>query len=55
MLNSGMIPTGNSDIPHTFILGKTRPGEEIQILEEQQLGQLLQTVLQGCRNNVTHL
>ena len=30
MLNTGMIPTGNSDIIHRFLLGKTRPGEEIQ-------------------------
>ena len=35
MLISGMIPTGNSDIIHRFLLGKTRPGEEIQIWKNQ--------------------
>ena len=29
MLNSSMIPPGNSNILHRLILGKTRPGEEI--------------------------
>ena len=28
MLNSGIIPPGNSDIIHSFLLGKARPGEE---------------------------
>ena len=27
MLNSGMIPTGNSDTLYRFLLGKTRPGK----------------------------
>ena len=31
MLDSGMIPTGNSDIIHRFLLRKTRPGEEIRM------------------------
>ena len=30
MLNSGMIPPGNSNIMHRLILGKTRVGEEIR-------------------------
>ena len=30
MLDSGMIPPGNSDIIHTFLLGKTWSGEEIR-------------------------
>ena len=30
MLNSGMIPAGNSNIIHRFLLGKTRLGEEIR-------------------------
>ena len=30
MLNSGMIPPGNSNIIQRFLLGKTRPGEEIR-------------------------
>ena len=30
MLDSGMIPTGNSDIIHRFLLKKKGPGEEIQ-------------------------
>ena len=30
MLNTGMIPTGNSDIICRFLLGKTRPGDEIR-------------------------
>ena len=35
MLNTGMIPTGNSDIIHRFLLGKTRPGEEIRNWKNQ--------------------
>ena len=35
MLNSGMIPPGNSDIVHRFLLGKTRPGFEIRTWEKQ--------------------
>ena len=35
MLNLGMIPTGNSDILHRFLLGKTRPGEEIRNWKNQ--------------------
>ena len=35
MLNSGMIPTGNSDILHRFLLGKTRPGDEIRNWKNQ--------------------
>ena len=35
MLNSGMIPTGNSDIIHRFLLRKTRPGEEIRNWKNQ--------------------
>ena len=35
MLNSGMMPTGNSDILHRFQLGKTRPGGEIRNWKNQ--------------------
>ena len=35
MLNSGMIPTGKSDIIHRFLLGKTRPGDEIRNWKNQ--------------------
>lgn len=35
MLNSGMIPPGNSDIIRRFLLGKTRPGDEIWALKNQ--------------------
>ena len=35
MLNSGMIPLGNSDIIHRFLLRKTRPGAEIQTWKNQ--------------------
>ena len=35
MLNSGMIPTGKSDIIHRFLLGKTRPWEEIRTWKNQ--------------------
>ena len=31
MFNNGMIPPRNSDIIHRFLLGQTRPGEEIQM------------------------
>ena len=30
MLNKGMIPTGNSDIMHLLIFGKTRAGKVIK-------------------------
>ena len=30
MLNNGMIPPGNSDKLHRFLLRKTRPGNEIR-------------------------
>ena len=30
ILNSGMIPPWNSDILNRFLLGKTRPGEELR-------------------------
>ena len=35
MLNSGMIPPGNSDIFHRFLLGKTRPGAEMRTWKKQ--------------------
>ena len=35
MLNSGMIPTGNGDIIHRVLLGKTRPGEQIRTWKNQ--------------------
>ena len=35
MLNPGMIPPGNSDIIHRLLLGKTRPGSEIQTWKNQ--------------------
>ena len=35
MLNSVMILTRNSDIIHRFLLGKTRPGEEIRNWKNQ--------------------
>ena len=50
MLNSGMIPPGNSDKVHRFLLGKTMP-----CAEESKLGWLLQAVLQSYRNYSSHL
>ena len=36
ILNSGMIPQGNSDIQHRLILGKKRAGEEIRKWKKQK-------------------
>ena len=35
MLDLGMIPPGNSDLIHRFLLGKTRPGSEIRMWKNQ--------------------
>ena len=45
MLNLGMIPTGNSDIIHRFLLRNAK-GRDSD-LEESKLGWLLQAVLQS--------
>ena len=47
ILNNGMIPPGNSYRIHKFLLGKSRPGEEIRTRKKPELGWLLQAVLQG--------
>ena len=39
MFNSGMIPRGNSDILHRFLLRKTRPGEEIRTCKNKNCKQ----------------
>ena len=38
MLEYGMIPPGNSDIIHRFLLWKTRQGEEIRTLRRTRTG-----------------